>query len=235
MHQHVTRFPAGFDYDFRPDSYFDEVDPHTLTVASILGEERRKDVARRLKEGGWDPVAFGDFVEPKLDDDIRKLIGGAHPRFMGGEYPPGLGQDEIEIARIVFASVMQVVTSIRARREGRRIVYRVEDEYETDFTSFQTDSEKPLTLRELIALIDGSKNADGSFGPGLVWPHIFVHIDAGCEDDARTLISVESEFYPEHSSYYECVIRVHFEDYEFRTRRSLSGEEPKTGKSGGRR
>jgi hypothetical protein len=248
MYQHVTRFPSGFDYDFRPESYFDEVDPHTLTVASILGEERRKDVARRLDAGDLDPMVCGEWLfEPKLDDDVRKTIGRAHPAFMGGEYLPGLGENEIEIARVVLASVMQDVTSIRARREGGRILYRVEDEYETVFTSSQTESEKPLTLRELIRLIDGSVNPGDSFGPGLAWPHIFAHIEAGCEDDARNFVSVESAFYPELGSYYACVIRQYFEEIDAERRREdeeyeanlrsaeLSAKEPKTGKSGGRR
>jgi hypothetical protein len=240
MYQHVTRFPSGFDYDFRPDSYFDGLDPRTLTVASILGEERRKDVARRLELGDLDPMVCGDWlVEPVLDDDIRSIIGRAHPAFMGGEYLPGLGENEIEIARVVLASVMQDVTSIRARREGGRIRYRVEDEYETDFASFQTESEKPLTLRELISLIDGSVNPDDSFGHGLAWPHIFVHINAGCEDDARSLVSVESEFYPELGRYYARVIREYFEEIDAERRREdeeyeaglrgaeLSAKEPK--------
>ena len=42
---------------------------------------------------------------------------------MGGEYLPPLEDDEIEIAQYVYASVTQDVTSIRARRCGKRIRY----------------------------------------------------------------------------------------------------------------
>ncbi len=248
MYQHVARFPADFDYDFRPESYFDKVDPQTLTLASILGEERRMDVERRLAAGDLDPMVCGEWLfEPKLDDDVRETIGRVHPAFMGGEYLPGMGQNEIEIARVVLASVMQDVTSIRARRQGGRILYRVEDEYETDFSSLQTQSDQPLTLRELIRLIDGSVIPDDSFGPGLAWPHIFAHIEAGCQDDARHFVSIESEFYPELARYYDRVIGEYFEEIDAERRREdeeyeaglrnaeLSAKEPKNGKSGGRR
>ena len=43
MSNHVTRFPTGFDYAYRPQSYFQDVDPKALILSSILGEERRKD------------------------------------------------------------------------------------------------------------------------------------------------------------------------------------------------
>ena len=71
---------------------------------------------------GWHPAKstrwFGKSGSRsgKLEPSTRLLLGGIHPAFMGGEYLPQFGQNEIEIARIVLASVTQDVISIRARR-----------------------------------------------------------------------------------------------------------------------
>ena len=84
MTKHATRDASGYDYGYRPSSYFGHLDPNTLIVASILGEERRKDVQERLASGNFDPLVWGPWItESKLDDATRKLIGQAHPRFMG--------------------------------------------------------------------------------------------------------------------------------------------------------
>jgi hypothetical protein len=121
----IDRRPAGFDYNFRPRSYFDDLDPSTVVVASILGEERRRDVERRLRKGDFDPAVWGEWLtDSKLDDDLRRFTGCVHPAFMGGEYLPPLQENEIEIARIVLASVMQDVISIRACRCGGLLLQR---------------------------------------------------------------------------------------------------------------
>jgi hypothetical protein len=245
MSRHVTRFPAGFDYDFRPLSYFEEIDPKTVIVASILGEERRRDVAQRLERGDFPPSGCVDWLtESKLDDGVRKRMGAIHPRFMGGEYLPGIAQDEIEIARVVFASLMQDVTSIRATRVGRRVCYSIVDEYETAFEPCQVWSRRPLTLRELIKFIDGSAHPGDEFGPGLAWPHIMRHVENDFIEDARGLVRVESAFYPQLGPYYHHEIEAYFEEMAAERRRQdaiddggpdLSEEEPKNGESGGRR
>ena len=204
----VARRPSGFDYGYRPASYFDDLDPNTLIVASILGEERRKDVKERLESGNFNPVVWGEWLtESKLDDSTRRIIGGGHPRFMGGEYLPSFGGDEIEIARIVLASVTQDVISIRARRQGKRIYYCVADEYESTFKMGKTWSVKPLTLRELITLIDGSNQEDDTKTTGLVFSILDWNIEStGEPEEMRHFIAVSSSFYPELGSYYNKAI-----------------------------
>ncbi len=196
-----TATAVRFNLDFRPPSYFQDVDPPTLIVASILGEERRKDVKERIAKGTLHPVICGDWLtESKLDDDLRTLIGRSHPRFMGGEYLPPLADDEIEIARIVCASIMQDVTSIRARRRSSRIHYRVVDEYENQFATSRAWSLKPLTMRELVSLINSSGIDDGLMDHGLVYSII----DATDEPESvRDFITVASSFYPELEAYFE--------------------------------
>jgi len=204
MSNHVTRFPTGFDYAYRPQSYFQDVDPKALILSSILGEERRKDVQQRLESEDFDPAVWGEWLtDSKLDDHTRQTIGSIHPAFMGGEYLPQFGQNEIEIVRIVLASVTQDVISIRARRSGKRIAYRVVDEYETEFALPKKSSATPMSLRQLIAFIDGTNHALEAEVNGLV----FSVLDAliwNCElESLRGFVSVSSVFYPELQKYYD--------------------------------
>lgn len=208
MSKPSARRPSGFDYGFRPASYFDHLDPNTVILASILGEERRRDVEQRLASGDFDPLVWGEWLtESQLDDSIRKLIGQAHPRFMGGEYLPALEQDEIEIARIVCASIMQDVTSIRARRSGKRIAYRVVDEHEGKFTVARKWSARPLTLGELIDLIDHSDQEGDEKASGLVFSILAWNLDANDNpEDLRGFTTLSSSFYPGLERYYGEVV-----------------------------
>ena len=202
----ITRYPSGFDYAYRPTSYFRNLDPQALVVASILGEERRKDVQMRLAAGG--SLEGEDWLtESKLDDSTRQVIGSLHPSMMGGEYLPSFGEEEIEIARIVLASVTQDVISIRAKRTKKCIRYRVVDEYESEFNLNRKSSANPLTLKELIRLIDGSYQEGSDDQGGLVFSIISMNIDGGSDSEGmRHFISVESAFYPMLGSYYASAI-----------------------------
>jgi hypothetical protein len=210
----VARRPSGFDYGYRPASYFDDLDPNTLIVASILGEERRKDVQQRLASGDFDPLVWGPWItESKLDDSIRRLIGQAHPRFMGGEYLPALEEDEIEIARIVVASVMQDVTCVRARREGKGIAYRIVNEHENEFTVARKSSTQPLSLGELIDLIEQTNQEGDEKAHGIVFSILDWNLDnADDPEDLRYFISVSSSFYPELGRYYDEAIARYLEE-----------------------
>ena len=204
MSKHVTRFPPGFDYNFRPVSYFHNLDPGALIVGSILGEERRNDVEQRLATGDFDPAVWGEWLtESKLDDSTRKLIGSVHPAFMGGEYLPSLAQNEIEIVRIVLASVTQDIMSIRARRLGKRIGYRVVDENEMEFTLPHQSSSKPLSLRHVIRFIDRTNWEGEADVNGLVFSTLDANLDAcGDPESLRNFVKVKSSFYPDLQNYY---------------------------------
>jgi hypothetical protein len=199
-----VRRPAGFDYGFRPTSYFEDLDPTTIVVASILGEERRKDVQARIASSDFDPFVWGEWLtESKLEDDIRGMIGRQHPCFMGGEYLPALEQDEIEIARVVYASATQDVTSIRARRRNGRILYRVVDEYDSSFELARKSSSKPLTFGELINFINQTAQDEYESGNGIVFSVIDSNLEYGGEPQTlRGFVTVASSFYPELARYY---------------------------------
>jgi len=196
------------DIGFRPLSYFESLDPTTVIVSSILGEERRKDVIERLATGNYDPHVWGEWLtESKLDDSIRQMIGQSHPKFMGGEYLPSLDEDEIEIARIVCASVTQDVTSVRACRKGKRIYYRVVDEHEGEYQMARSWSSQPLTLGELIHLINCTDRVDDSMANGLVFSIIDWNLESNPDAESlRGFISVSSNFYLELASYFDHAI-----------------------------
>jgi hypothetical protein len=70
---------------------------------------------------------------------------------MGGEYLPNTKDQEVEIARITIASTTQDVTSVYARQAGKRILYRVVDEYggSSLLGKAVRTSQQPLTLGQL--------------------------------------------------------------------------------------
>ncbi len=137
--------------DYRPASYFGVHDVETRLLTQVKGEWRRKLLLDALEAGEINEVP-PSLLSPSLDDDLRRAIGGLHPGFMGGEYLPTAKGTEVEIARIRVASTMSDATSIYARRKGKRIAYRVVDEYEGDTLSSRTTrtSTQPLTMGELL-------------------------------------------------------------------------------------
>jgi hypothetical protein len=186
----------GIDLSFRPASYFWPMGLETHLLSRIKGAERRAIVEGLVKAGRLDEV-FDFIAKSALDDDERKALGGIHPRFMGGEYLPNLGQSEVEIARITIQSTLQDVTSDFARRGKRRIYYRVVDEYEGDTLSGKTErtSTKPLTLGELEQFFNGAWSIfdilEMNFGE-----------DGYDPDDIRRFSSVTSQFYPQIGALY---------------------------------
>lgn len=186
----------GIDFSFRPRSYFWPMGLETHLLSRIKGAERRAIVEGLVKAGRVDEV-FDFVAKSALDEDERKALGRIHPRFMGGEYLPNLGQGEVEIARITIQSTLQDVTSVFARRGRRRIYYRVVDEYEGETLSGKTErtSTKPLTLGELEQFFNGAWSIfevlEMNFGE-----------DGYDPDDIRSFSSATSQFYPQIGALY---------------------------------
>ena len=141
----------GIDLKYRPISYFWARDNHVPLISDIKGAERRKVYERALEDGNTDLID-ASLLQPALSPEDRSAIAGIHPIFMGGEYLPDTDGREVEIARITIASTTQDVTCVYAKQVGKRIRYRVVDEYEgmtLDGKGIRT-SLQPLTLKQLV-------------------------------------------------------------------------------------
>jgi hypothetical protein len=146
----MNTYTQGIDLKYRPHSYFWAREHGIPLVSDIKGAERRRFYQRALDSGEFDEVAALQLLHA-LTEDQRRAQGSIHPAFMGGEYLPDHLPGELEIARITIASTTQDVTCVYARQVGKRIHYRVVDEYEG--MTLEGPSERksvfPLTLQQL--------------------------------------------------------------------------------------
>ena len=117
---------------------------------------------------------------------------------MGGEYLPPLRPNEVEIARVTLRSVTMDVFSIRARRAGERIYYRLVDEYLEQepperFVVKPKWSKKPLTMRQMVSIIDEN---------GLIDEWRDFNFDGTNVDHIFDFATASSEFYQQIAEYY---------------------------------
>jgi hypothetical protein len=207
--------PMSIDLNFRPTSYADFDDPVALALNGIKGQMRREMVRDMLTATG-DQRAVYDAVLGPIDEEIlgerasaeftQNLNRSYGPSWLGGEFLPDLAKREVEIARIVLASVTMDVFSVRVRLRGGRYHYAIRDEYATEFSVCPKTSRAPLTLGGLVNLID---TADGngleSNGRSLVdvWWWQQWECGACSPQECTDFAWVESEQYPQLATYYQ--------------------------------
>lgn len=198
---------TGIDLDFRPASYWQADDATSAIVQNIKGQLRR-DMARDFL-GGTAPEELGEIESELLADTLpdatRRSLGGFGPMWLGGEYLPDYALGEVEIARIVLQSSTLDVYSIRARRRGKggRLYYRVVDEYESEWSIARRSSTRPLTLRELVQLIDSAENECGNDGYPMVENIVRYQLEGdGNAEHAVRFVTLESTVYPMIGQYY---------------------------------
>ncbi|MEY4371331.1 MAG: hypothetical protein RL219_100 [Actinomycetota bacterium] len=154
----------------------------------------------------WEPVGSkgrGRRSTPKKDDDDDIFS------FMHGWDLPALRKGEVEIARLIYTmTANQEVTSIRARMKGGKIHYRIASELESESGVHcgRSTSDEPLTLRELIDLIEDSSDEDtnrnGLYFGDLQHRLCFSDCTEGI-DELEGFIRVESAFYPTIGQWYD--------------------------------
>ena len=187
-----------FRLDYRPSTYWETP---SSAIANIKGDARREAIRNLLERGALaeaDPRLMAD----ALSEDERRQAGSLHPSLMGGEYLPDYVAGEVEIARIALKSTTADVVSIRARRQSSLIHYRIVDEYETRFECAPATSTIPLTMGELVALINTAGD-DRMGAGGLTNSYRQRNLTDGT--DPRSLIdfvTVSSPFYPELQAYF---------------------------------
>jgi hypothetical protein len=198
---------SGIDYQFRPESYWAPApNPLEAALRNVKGRNRREMIRDYYNAGKLDQL-HENLLADTLDDGKRESLGAIHPSFMGGEYLPNYGRSEIEIARIELESTTYDVTSLRARRTGSRIKYRLVDEYETEFRLPQQTSARPFLLGELVWFLDSVERVDNSEPSwvqfGFVLSSNQCNLDCGGDlEDLRDFTRVESDYYPDLASHY---------------------------------
>lgn len=205
-----------YQMDFQPASYWDHADPVAAILQNVKGDLRRE-LIRDILAGGGEKRAHYEAILGDLDAEIfapsssesfRARMALVNPHWLGGELLPDYLRGEVEIARIVLDSVTRDVYSVRARRvraQGgeddsvARIAYRIVDEYEGGWVLPRETSASPLTLGELIDLIDGAR-VDGAGAESLT-----DSLRDACDnaESGRTFVRVSSELYPELDAWYE--------------------------------
>jgi hypothetical protein len=193
-HDHV-------DLDYRPTAYFgpQRLEAWVLSrvkgaalkaqLRALLASEQHEAVAKLLRKHG---------VPREASQALEKI----DPQFMGGNYLPDMGGREVEIARIRIASTTADVTSVYARPRGRRIQYRVVDEYEgtTLWGPGKRQSVRPLTLIALYEFLTDT------------WPFYQVlSMNYGRDVEAMLgFFGAESEFYPQLDAFCRAQVVEHF-------------------------
>ncbi len=199
-----------------------------LKLTRITDPDQRSTLLDCLRRGleipefAWEPIgSFAsklkvtrqaveslDYRPSSYWSETGEPVVGSHteirnPYFDVGEYLPDLLPREVEIARIVLQSATGDVVSVRARRSDGVIEYRVVDEYETLFTFQPQLSQEPLTLEEIITLIDGLQEEDGS---AYIWAVLEMNFPDDEREDASDFLSVHSDFYPGLYAHFERII-----------------------------
>jgi hypothetical protein len=177
------------DRSYRPHDYFWAARRGIQLASDIKGAGRRQAYELALENGDdLDPI----YSKPSLSADFRAVWSGIHPSLMGGEYLRERQKLEVEIARIVIRSSTYDVTCVYALPLGRRIQYRIVDEYDGETLSEPVVriSNKPLTQGALINFFLQGWDLLGvleyNFGAG--YP----------EDDVLDFIEqASSDFYPD--------------------------------------
>lgn len=182
------------DLSWRPASYWSTSSLLDSLNGSISGTRRREILGTLLEQGETFPV-LQQLLNEHLGHSAKNVWGAIHPSFLGGEYLPERKPGEVEIARLDLQSVTADAISIRARPTATRIYYRIVDEYDTRIICRPLWSHHPLTLGQLIGMIN-SAEVEWRESPGLVFPVIDNLIREGSP------IREMQRFFRVHSEYY---------------------------------
>jgi hypothetical protein len=191
----------NIDYAQRPASYWEDEEVLACLLRDVKGTERRRLITKCWNEGTLDELPE-DFLKNALGEEDRERFGRIDPSCMGGEYLPDYAPGETEIARLELRSMTADVISIRAKREGKLISYRIVDEYGTEFELQRQSSRKPLALAEMVRFIDGSSHPDLPAGLALCYNEMNAGGGVTGRHELQDFTSVCSEIYPQLQEHY---------------------------------
>ena len=195
----------GIRYIFRPKSYWDDSDPLKAILKNIKGEKRRQMVIDYWNAGHLEKLN-ATLLQDELGTEDRRSFGRIHPSFMGGEYLPGYLPGEVEIARIWLQSTTSDVISLRACPRPSGISYRIEDEYEGQFTLPITESRFPLSLGELVRQFEEGR-LKGLFG-NIATGYNEMNAEFAERESLRHFTRITSDIYSQLGTHFEKVFEA---------------------------
>lgn len=139
-----------------------------------------------------------DFEFRPRDYPFRSLT-----RAHGGAGLPPCQPGEAEIARITAGTVDADVCSLRVRCAGGRFQYRIVDQYFTQWRLQARTSRLPLTLGEVIRLIDSARPRGWDPSPEALANLWRGRLALARGPDAALTVNVSSAVYPALEEYYE--------------------------------
>ena len=156
---------SNYDLSFQPKTYWDLRDVLTHVEAKIPGKVRKELIKYALQNGETVPL---EYLKSSLSAELKQSIGSIDPSFLGGEFLPELGENDVIIASINLKSTTSDVIAVIARLTNKGIEYRVEDEYMESYPEGEEHykvqpnfSKEPLSFKELINLIDNAREGGG--------------------------------------------------------------------------
>lgn len=225
---------SGYDLDYRPRSYWVYEDLAQKTLATVKGALRRESAAHFL---GVDPTAPIDpvLLDESLSPGEKYSLFSIDRDAASGEFLPDLEPFEVEIARVHYNSTFSDVVSVRAKWLEGKIIYGVLDDFSAKGQAYVTwepsHSEMPLTMRELIRLMDTASqqpddDPDGWFtglvqGPCRYQYYCESFVQGPNFQKTRGFAHASSAFYPELFSWYEEVDAEMCDEFE-RTAQEVS-------------
>lgn len=168
-------------FDFAPETYWDELRPDA--------GKGRNELERRLRSA-ISTDDWSNFRPPPVQFGVE-----------GGDHLPQFLNCEVEIARLALESTTWDVKSIRARPTTRGIAYRVVDEYNSKCSFRPKSSRRPLSMGQLVELIEGL-NVDGASSSPAALRAYQGATDAAAIRELGTFVTVNSDFYPSLESWY---------------------------------
>ncbi|MFI5386434.1 MAG: hypothetical protein ACHQ50_09970 [Fimbriimonadales bacterium] len=185
---------SDYDLRFRPTAYW--ANPVAAMLSTIKADYIGYALAARGLREGLICGPLGD-----LAPENQFALEEVHPALMAGAYLPDFGDWEVEIVRIVMASVTRDVISFRASPLDGGIGYRVVDEYTDEGEVYlfeEPTSAVPLSFGELLVLIATTRRSDYDEHyrpPASV-------IDLGKVLDARRFLTFRSAYYRDLAAFF---------------------------------
>ncbi len=191
---------SKYDLSFQPNTYWDLRDVLTHVEAKIPGKVRKELIKIALQNGETVP---SEYLKSSLSVDLKQSIGSIDPSFLGGEFLPELGENDVIIASINLKSTTSDVIVVIARLTDKGIEYRVEDEYMDSYPEGEEHykvqpnfSKEPLSFKELINLIDNAGE-----GGGLIDSAKNFYPEE--PEEYYDFATAESAFYPQLGGWYD--------------------------------